>query len=259
MAGRRGAVLPQPALHRAALALGNARRRGAGAGGEGQPVPPARRQHPHLPPHDPPHGRRHRLGDAMRCAQHGLADNTLVVFTSDNGGERFSDNWPLVGGKMDLTEGGIRVPWIAHWPAVDRARRRQRPALHDDGLVGDACSTPPAWRPHPTTRSTACRCCRCCAMPAHSFARPDALAHEPPRPARAARRRLEVPAGRRPRLPVQHRRRRARARQPRAACEPAAADSACATPGRRWNATMPPIPEDATVSLGYSVKDMPQR
>jgi arylsulfatase A-like enzyme len=47
----------------------------------------------------------------------GVARDTLVVFTSDNGGERFSDNWPFIGQKMDLLEGGLRVPLIARWPA----------------------------------------------------------------------------------------------------------------------------------------------
>jgi arylsulfatase A-like enzyme len=46
----------------------------------------------------------------------GLGRDTFVVFTSDNGGERYSYNWPASDGKRSLREGGIRVPAIVHWP-----------------------------------------------------------------------------------------------------------------------------------------------
>jgi arylsulfatase A-like enzyme len=47
---------------------------------------------------------------------HGLSENTVVIFTSDNGGERFSKTWPFSGMKQELLEGGLRIPAIARWP-----------------------------------------------------------------------------------------------------------------------------------------------
>jgi len=47
----------------------------------------------------------------------GLADDTILIFTSDNGGEdRVTDNGPLRAGKSTLYEGGIRVPFIIRRP-----------------------------------------------------------------------------------------------------------------------------------------------
>ena len=52
----------------------------------------------------------------------GIADNTIVVFTSDNGAETFSwpdgGNTPFRGEKGTTWEGGFRVPAVARWPGV---------------------------------------------------------------------------------------------------------------------------------------------
>lgn len=66
----------------------------------------------------------------------GLQENTIVVFSSDNGGERFSKNWPLSGQKTELLEGGIRVPMIISWPGRIRANQ-----------VNDQVTTQLDWLP----------------------------------------------------------------------------------------------------------------
>jgi arylsulfatase A-like enzyme len=186
----------------------------------------------------------------------GLLENTLIVFTSDNGGERFSDNWPLVGGKMDLTEGGIRVPWIAHWPAV----------IPPGGASAQHCMTMDwsatmldvgggqAGPDHPLDGVSLEALLR---DPLHSVERPLfwRMKHRGQRALRDGDWKylmvdgheylFNIPADARERANLAQR-------------EP---ERLAAMRGQweAWNATMPPIPEDAMVSLGYSAKDMPQR
>jgi arylsulfatase A-like enzyme len=59
-----------------------------------------------------------QIGRALQALDaNGQADDTVVVFTSDNGGERFSDTWPFTGVKTELLEGGLRIPALICWPA----------------------------------------------------------------------------------------------------------------------------------------------
>jgi arylsulfatase A-like enzyme len=58
-----------------------------------------------------------QIGRVLETLQtSGIADNTIVIFTSDNGGERFADTWPFTGKKSELLEGGLRIPAIVRWP-----------------------------------------------------------------------------------------------------------------------------------------------
>ncbi|WP_382328097.1 sulfatase [Hydrogenophaga sp. UC242_50] len=195
-----------------------------------------------------------RLMAALR--EEGLEENTLIVFTSDNGGERFSDNWPLVGGKMDLTEGGIRVPWIAHWPAAIPAGTvsTQHCMTMDWSatlLAAGGGQADPDW---PLDGVSLLQVLR---DPAQRFERPLywRMNHRGQRALREGdwkylqvdRHEYLFNIGKdereRANLAAREPERLARMREQWVA----------------WDASVPPIPVDATVSLGYSAKDMPQR
>ena len=186
--------------------------------------------------------------------QHGLVEDTLLVFTSDNGGERFSDNWPLVGGKMDLTEGGIRVPWIAHWPGrIAPGRVSEQHCMTMDWTATLLAAAGVAPDP---------------AYPLDGVSLLPVLHDPSQRLARTMHWRMS------------HRQQRAlrdgnwkylsvdghdylfdlsadeRERANRAGDDPARL-AALRAHWEAWNATMPAVPADATVSLVYSAKDMP--
>ncbi|MCW5747452.1 MAG: sulfatase-like hydrolase/transferase [Alphaproteobacteria bacterium] len=190
---------------------------------------------------------------ALRAA--GALDNTLIIFTSDNGGERFSDNWPLVGGKMDLTEGGIRVPWIAHWPAAIAAGGTSTQhcltmdwtttILEAAGVAPDPDYPLDGVSLLPVLRGGA------------EFPRPLywRMNHRQQRALRDGKWKYLQVDGNEYLFDIEA---DERERANRAPLEPERL-AAMRQAWLDWNATMPPIPPDALIHPVFTTKDMPQR
>ena len=185
-----------------------------------------------------------------------LLEDTLIVFTSDNGGERFSDSWPLVGGKMDLTEGGIRVPWIAHWPAAIPAgtvSTQHCMTMDWSATLLDAGGGQPD--PHyPIDGVSLLQVLR---EPAQRFERPLywRMNHRGQRALRVGDWKYLQVDGHEYLFNIG---KDERERANLATREPERLERLRAQ-WLAWDASMPPIPADATVSMGFSIKDMPQR
>lgn len=92
------------------------------------------------------------VGSVLRqLDEKGMADNTLVIFMSDNGGTASADNGPWQGGKGRVLEGGIRVPCVAKWPGrLKPGVVSDQPCLTMDfssSILRAAGTNPPADRP----------------------------------------------------------------------------------------------------------------
>jgi arylsulfatase A-like enzyme len=75
-----------------------------------------------------------------RLDKEGLSENTLVIFTSDNGGLSTSEGWPtsnlpLRGGKGWLYEGGVRTPFLVRWPGRAKASTESSVPVSSPDLV----------------------------------------------------------------------------------------------------------------------------
>jgi arylsulfatase A-like enzyme len=74
-----------------------------------------------------------RVLEALRA--NALLGNTIIIFTSDNGGERFADTWPFSGKKTELLEGGLRIPALISWPGhISPGRTTDQVAISMDWM-----------------------------------------------------------------------------------------------------------------------------
>ena len=194
-----------------------------------------------------------RLLEALKST--GADKNTLVVFTSDNGGERYSDTWPLIGKKMDLLEGGIRVPYIVRWPGrVPAGATTSQFAITMDWAATflDAAGVVP----HPDYPLDGASLLRVLEAPSNTFERELFWRMK-------FRRQKAMRAGNWKWLSIEGREylfnlamdQRERANVAKRETEYLAA---LRERYRRWEATLPPIPEDARVSPVYGPEDLPE-
>ncbi|RZS83390.1 arylsulfatase A-like enzyme [Phyllobacterium myrsinacearum] len=95
----------------------------------------------------------YQIGRVLEALKdNGVADDTIVIFTSDNGGERFSNTWPFSGKKSELLEGGLRIPALIRWTGkIAAGRATNQVAISMDWLptlLEAAGTTPdPAFPP----------------------------------------------------------------------------------------------------------------